>query len=134
VRFRYLVTASAVVATAVTVAPGTAYAAWSKTCLGEKADVVGTSGADSLGPQDTNGDGKYVVLGMGGNDVFWHSFDSGSPSEVYFCGGDGRDTVNGWVRGFNGGSGKDRANLYECIDPVLKSVERRTTPYGCDFP
>ena len=115
--------------------PGTAHAgSWSKTCLGYKADVVGTSKADVLRPRDTNGDLKWVVLGMGGDDTFENvGLDSGSPMHVYFCGGDGRDTVNGYVRGFNGQSGRDTANLYDCMTDraLLKSVERTTVAYEC---
>lgn len=120
--------------------PTTAEAAWSRTCMGYEADVVGTNAAESFGAsesRDRNNDGVVAIVGRGGNDAFYNSVDSGTFVHVFFCGGDGKDQAFGWFRGFNGQSGKDKAVVTDCrlkgYTPILKSVETKTTS-PCDAP
>ena len=107
------------------------------TCFGYEPDEMGTEGDDTLGPKDTNNDGKYVTMGLGGNDTFSHrGLDSGSPTEVYFCGGPGDDEGHGWLQGFDGGEGTDTAYQYDCtlggVPARLESVEQvHAAHYQC---
>jgi hypothetical protein len=85
------------------------------TCWRREADVIGTSGDDILRPADTNGDGIYVMVGMGGNDRFENLIADGSASiAVYICGGNGSDTVHGYARLVNLGGGNDSLHLSDC--------------------
>lgn len=138
-RLRLLFAAASVMA--VPLVPGTADAAWSKTCMGHSADVIGTNASETFGAGeslDRNRDGVVAIVALGGNDSFYNGVDSGTFVNVFFCGGDGKDEAFGWFRGFNGQSGKDKAVVTECrlkgYVPALKSVENVTNSPCGDTP
>lgn len=86
-----LVSAGALVPTAAAAAPG-------RTCGGEAATIVGTSGPDRL----AGSPGRDVIVGLGGRDVI-----TGRGGDDLVCGGRGADTLSG-------GPGDDR--LYGGLD------------------
>jgi uncharacterized delta-60 repeat protein len=70
------------------------------TCLGHKATIVGTAGADKL-KGTSHAD---VIVGLGGNDVI----DGGGGNDI-ICAGNGNDHVNGGAGSdiIDGGNGND---------------------------
>jgi Ca2+-binding RTX toxin-like protein len=63
-----------------------AASAATRTCDGQTATIVGTSGNDHL----TGTSGNDVIVGLGGNDVI-----NGRGGNDTICGGAGNDTISG---------------------------------------
>ena len=130
---RFLVTALAVAATALTLSPvPTAQAAYD-TCGNSKADIVGTDRSEKflLTPE------KRVINAHGGNDVIeTFGLRSEDGTDAIVCMGSGDDTLDTGEDGpeaapvvyLDGGKGFDRATIYACYTPrvYLRNMERVT--------
>jgi hypothetical protein len=93
-------------------------------CLGREPDVIGTDADETFAAPRVSR--PWVILAGGGDDVFRQDMYSGSVP-VYFCGGNGKDKVEGYVAGFDGGNSEDAARVYNCtvtgVKPQIANVE-----------
>lgn len=131
-RIRFLVTALAVAATALTLAPVPTAQATHDTCGGEEADIVGTDKSEkfTLTPE------KRVINAHGGNDVIETFGLRPDVNDATVCMGSGDDTLDTGEDGpeaapvmyLDGGKGFDRATIYACWTPrvYLRNMERVT--------
>jgi hypothetical protein len=131
-RLRFLATAVAVTATALTLAPVPTAQAAHDTCDGRKADIVGTSKSEkfTLTPE------KRIINAHGGNDVIETFGLRPNRTDATVCMGSGDDTLTTGEDGpeaapvmyLDGGKGFDTALIYACNTPrvYLRSMERVT--------
>ena len=97
------------------------------TCFGLEPDIFAYDTGETFAAP--GGTGPWVIMGGAGDDTFRQDWYSHS-QPVYFCGGGGNDTVEGYVTAFDGGDGTDTARVFNCTlngaAPQVTNVEDLT--------